>query len=67
MIEYCNCSDFEKAVVINDFAYYKVEEDSYHSINKDGWYIRNATYIRPVASLEPFKFCPWCGKKLKSK
>ena len=28
-------------------------EDSYNAITKDGWYIRDAQYDRPIASLEP--------------
>ena len=52
MTEYC-CRDFEKAVDYDDFAYYKAKEDSYNSTTKDGWYIRNAEFDRPIASLEP--------------
>jgi hypothetical protein len=63
MTEYC-CKEFEKEVDYDDFCYYRVGEDSYNSITKDGWYIRNAEYDRPIASLEPFKRCPWCGTKL---
>jgi hypothetical protein len=58
------CEDFEKAVNYDDFAYYRVEDDSYGAITKPGWYIHNAQYNRPIASLEPFKHCPWCAAKL---
>jgi hypothetical protein len=64
MTEYC-CNMFQRAVDYDDFAYYKAMEDSYRAITKDGWYIRDAQYDRPIASLEPFKYCPWCSKELK--
>ncbi|MGC2597919.1 MAG: hypothetical protein WA395_07295 [Nitrososphaeraceae archaeon] len=49
MIEYCR-KDFQKAVEYDEFSYYKAEEDSYNSIAKDGWYIRNSEFNRPIAS-----------------
>lgn len=64
MTEYC-CSQFSNAVDYDDFAYYRTTEDSYHFITKDGWYIRDAQFDRPIASLEPFKYCPWCAASLK--
>ena len=59
------CREFEKAVDSDDFCYFKANEDAYHSITKDGWYIRNSEFNRPIASLEPFKYCPWCSKELR--
>ena len=64
MTEYC-CREFEKAVEYRDFAYCEAEEDTYRAITKDGWYIYNTQYNRPLASLKPFKYCPWCAAKLK--
>ena len=61
---YC-CSEFEKAVDYDDFCYFKAKGDAYHSITKDGWYIRNSEFNRPIDSLEPFKYCSWCSAKLK--
>jgi hypothetical protein len=49
MIKYC-CIEFEKAVDYDDFAYYKAKEDSYNAITKDGWYIHDNQYDRPIAS-----------------
>jgi hypothetical protein len=63
MTEYC-CSEFTKAVDYDDFKYYRVEEDNYGAIIKPGWYIRSAEFDRPIASLKPFKHCPWCAAKL---
>jgi hypothetical protein len=63
MTEYC-CREFGKTVDY-DFEYYRVEDDNYGVITKPVWYIRDAQYDRPIASLEPFKYCPWCTKKLK--
>jgi len=64
MTEYC-CREFEKSVQYDDLCYYRAIEDSPRSITKDDWYIRNAQFDRPIASLEPFQCCPWCTKKLK--
>ena len=57
---YCYSHIIEQAKRIDydDFCYYKAAEDSYSSISKDGLYIRDALSDRPIASLEPFKFCP---------
>jgi|SRR3954451_23698120 hypothetical protein len=33
------------------------------TVRKAGWYIRSWVYDGPLASLEPFKHCPWCSKK----
>ena len=63
MTEYC-CSEFEKAVDYEDFRYYKVEDNVYHSIKRQvGTY--DYQYSAPIARLGPFKFCPWCVKELK--
>jgi len=59
--DYCTCNEFEKAVDYNDICYYRAKEDTYNTITKDGWYIRDAQFVRPVASLEPFKYYPWCS------
>jgi len=64
LTEYCSCNEFERAVDCDDIFYYKAKEDSYDAITKDGWYIRDAQYNRPIASVEPFLYCPWCSKKL---
>jgi hypothetical protein len=55
---------FENVKTCDDIFYCKAKEDSYDAITKDGWYIRDAQYNRPIASLEPFRYCPWCSKKL---
>jgi len=47
--QYC-CREFEKAVDYDDFCYYRAKEDSYRSITKDGWYLRDAQFDRPIAS-----------------
>ncbi|MGC2427245.1 MAG: hypothetical protein WA421_09430 [Nitrososphaeraceae archaeon] len=57
----------DKVTPDQDFRYFKAKEDSYNAITKDGWYIRDAQYDRPIASLEPFKYCPWCSKELNLK
>jgi hypothetical protein len=64
MTEYC-CREFEKSVDYDDFCYYRAKEDSYNAITKDGWYMRDAQFNRPIASLEPFRYCPWSAKQLK--
>lgn len=64
MTEYC-CRESGKTADY-DFKYYRVEDDNYGAITKPDWYIRDAQYNRPIASLEPFKYCPWCAKKLKA-
>jgi hypothetical protein len=58
------CSDFKKAVDYNDIRYYRPEDDRFNAVKQAGWYIYDMGYQRPVASLEPFKYCPWCLKKL---
>lgn len=62
---YC-CKDFQKAADYDSFHYYRVEDDNYRAITKPGWYVRNAESNGPVASLKPFKHCPWCAKELKN-
>lgn len=52
--DYCTCNNFEKTVDYNDICYYKAKEDSYNAITKDGWYIRDAQYNGPIASLKPW-------------
>ena len=64
---YSHIIEQAKSIDYDDFCYYKAAEDFYSSISKDGLYIRDAPSDRPIASLEPFKFCPWCAKKLKKK
>jgi len=61
--DYCSRNDFEKAADYNDIRYYRPEDDRYNAIKK-GWYIYSTGFERPVASLEPFKYCQWCSKKL---
>jgi len=61
--EYC-CKDFEKSVEY-DVCYYKAKEDSYNAITEDGWYMRDAQFDMSIASLAPFRFFPWCVKRLK--
>jgi hypothetical protein len=57
--------EFEKSVDHDDVRYYRLEDDNFNAIKKQGWYIRDAQYDRPIALLEPFKHCPWCAAKLK--
>jgi hypothetical protein len=64
MTDYCNCKEFEKAVDYDDIKYYRLIDDNFHRIKKPGWYIRSWAYDGPTASLEPFKYCPWCAKEL---
>ncbi|HEY7080656.1 MAG TPA: hypothetical protein VH500_13205 [Nitrososphaeraceae archaeon] len=61
---YCSCNEFEKAVDYNDTRYYRPEDARFNAVKKAGWYIYSMGYERPVASLEPFKYRPWCSKKL---
>lgn len=62
--DYCSCNEFEKALDYNDIRYYRPEDDRFNAIKKQGWYIRSWAYDGPIASLEPFQYCPWCAKKL---
>jgi hypothetical protein len=64
MSDYCDCDDFEKAVDYNDIRYYRIEDDRFNAVKKAGWYIRSWAYDAPNASLEPFRYCPLCSKKL---
>ena len=59
MSDYCNCNDFEKAVDYKDIRYYRPEDDKFNAM-KAGWYIYSLSYERPIASLELFRYCPWC-------
>ena len=61
--DYCNCNDFEKAVDYNDIRSYRPEDDRFTAVKKGGSYY-DMVYQRPIASLEPFKYCPWCSKKI---
>jgi hypothetical protein len=61
--DYCNCNEFEKAIDYNDIKYCKPENEV-NPIKKAGWYIYSLSYRRPIITLEPFKYCPWCSKKL---
>jgi hypothetical protein len=40
-----------------------VEDDRFNAVKKQGWYIGHGL-DGPIASLEPFRHCPWCSKKL---
>ena len=62
--DYCSCNEFERAVDYNDIRYHKPEDDGFNAAKKVGWYMYSMGYERPVASLEPFRYCPWCAKKL---
>ena len=62
--DYCNSHEFEKAVDFNDIRYYRPEDDRFNAVKKAGWYMYSMGYDRPIVSLEPFKYCPWCSKKL---
>jgi hypothetical protein len=61
--DYC-CLDFEKAVDYNDIWYYRPEDDKAKAVKKAGWYMYSLCYDRPIVVLEPFKYCPWCARKL---
>jgi hypothetical protein len=63
MTNYCNYNEFEKAVDYKDIRYYRPEDDWFKAVKKQDWYIRSWAY-GPIASLEPFRHCPWCSKKL---
>ena len=62
--DYCSCNEFGKAVDYNDIRYYRQEDDRFNAVKKAGWYMYSMGYERPVASLEPFKYCSWCAEKL---
>ena len=63
--DYCNCDEFDKAVEFQDIRYYKSEDDRFGVVKKPGWYMYAWGYQGVIASLEPFKYCPWCAKKLE--
>lgn len=62
--DYCNFKEFKKAIDYNDIRYYRPEGDRFNAVKKAGWYIYDMGHKRPNASLEPFRYCPWCSKKL---
>ena len=62
--DYCNSNEFEKTVDYNVIRYYRPEEDRFSAMKKAGWYMYSFAYSGPIASLEPFKYFPWCEKKL---
>jgi hypothetical protein len=62
--DYCNCNEFEKAIDFNDIRYCKPEDDRFNTVRKAGWHMYSMGYERSIASIEPFKYCPWCSKKL---
>ena len=39
MTDCCNCNEFEKAVDYDDIRYYRVEDDRFNAVKKQGWYI----------------------------
>jgi hypothetical protein len=39
-------------------------EQDFNAIKKPGWYMYSMANERPITNLEPFKYCPWCAKKL---
>ena len=59
MTNYCDCNDFKKAVDYNDIRYYRTEDDRFNEVGVRSW-----AYDGRIASLEPFRHCPWCSKKL---
>jgi len=63
MSDHCNFNDFEKAVDYNDIQYYRPEGDRLNS-KKAKLVYSVVGYDGLIIYLEPFKYCPWCRKKL---
>ncbi|HEY7079746.1 MAG TPA: hypothetical protein VH500_08595 [Nitrososphaeraceae archaeon] len=51
-------------VGFEDIRYYMSKDDRFGVVKKPVWYMYAWGYQAVIASLEPFKYCPWCAKEL---